>query len=126
MKKIRYNLTMKKYITLQNLGWVLTAVVTIMLGMSGVSKVIGTQEMVNNFTYINLLPYLTTIGVAELVGVILLIIPRTSGYGALILSSIMSAAAAVHLSYMGGDKVLIPILLGILAWSAHCLRKYTK
>ena len=117
---------MKKYLTFKNLGWVLTAIVVFMLGMSGVSKVMGTQEMVNNFTYVNLLPYLTIVGIAELVGVILLIIPRTSGYGALILSSIMSAAAAVHLSYMGGDKVIVPILLGILAWSAHCLRKYNK
>ena len=117
---------MKKYITFKNLGWVLTAIVVFMLGMSGVSKVIGTEEMVNNFTYVKLLPYLKVVGVAELLGVILLIIPRTSGYGALILSSIMSAAAAIHLSYMGGDKVLVPILLGVIAWSAHCLRKYIK
>ena len=117
---------MKKYLTFKNLGWILTAIVVFMLGMSGASKVMGTQEMVDNFTYVNLLPYLTIVGVAELVGVILLIIPRTSEYGALILSSIMSAAAAVHLSYMGGDKVIVPILLGILAWSAHCMRKYTK
>jgi uncharacterized membrane protein YphA (DoxX/SURF4 family) len=117
---------MKKYLTLKNLGWLLTAIVVFMLGMSGVSKVIGTEEMVNNFTYIKLLPYLTSVGVAELVGVVLLVIPRTSGYGALILSSIMSAAAAVHLSYMGGDKVIVPIVLGVLAWSAYCLRKYAK
>jgi uncharacterized membrane protein YphA (DoxX/SURF4 family) len=117
---------MKKYLTLKNLGWLLTAIVVFMVGMSGVSKVIGTEEMVNNFTYIKLLPYLTAVGVAELVGVVLLVIPRTSGYGALILSSIMSAAAAVHLSYMGGDKVIVPILLGVLAWSAYCLRKYAK
>ena len=31
---------MKKYLTLKNLGWVLTALVTIMMGMSGVSKLI--------------------------------------------------------------------------------------
>jgi len=117
---------MKKYLTLKNLGWLLTAIVVFMLGMSGVSKVIGTEEMVNNFTYIKLLPYLTYVGVAELVGVVLLVIPRTSSYGALILSLIMSAAAAVHLSYMGGDKVIVPIVLGVLAWSAYCLRKYAK
>ena len=29
---------MSKYLTLQNLGWLLTAFVTIMLGMGGVSK----------------------------------------------------------------------------------------
>jgi len=115
---------MKKYITLKNLGWVLTAIVVFMLGMSGVTKIMGTQEMVGNFTFVNLLPYLSTVGIAELVGVGLLVIPRTSGYGALILSSIMSAAAAIHLSYMGGQGVIIPIVLGLLAWSAHCLRKY--
>jgi hypothetical protein len=41
---------MKKYLTLKNLGWLLTAIVTFMLGMSGVSKIIGTQEMGGNFT----------------------------------------------------------------------------
>ena len=116
---------MKKYLTLKNLGWVLTAIVVFMLGMSGVTKVIGTQEMVNNFTYVKLLPYLTFVGIAELIGVALLVIPRTSGYGALILSSIMSAATVIHLSYMGGQGALAPIMLGLLAWSAHCLRTYT-
>ena len=117
---------MKKYLTLKNLGWLLTAIVVFMLGMSGVTKVMGTQEMVGNFTFVNLLPYLTIVGIAELVGVVLLVIPRTSGYGALILSSIMSAASAIHLSYMGGQGIITPIALGLLAWSAHCLRTYPK
>lgn len=115
---------MKKYLTLKNLGWVLTAIVAVMLGMSGVSKVMGTQEMVNNFTFVHLLPYLALVGVAELIGVVLLIIPRTSSYGALVLSSIMSSAAAIHLSYMNGTGVIIPVVLGLMAWSAHCLRTY--
>lgn len=115
---------MKKYLTLKNLGWVLTAIVVFMLGMSGVSKVMGTKEMVGNFTFVNLLPYLGLVGVAELVGVILLAIPRTSIYGAIIITSVMSSAAAIHLSYMNGQGVITPIVLGVLAWSAHCLRKY--
>ena len=35
---------MKKYLTLKNLGWVLTAIVSLMIGMSGISKIIGTQD----------------------------------------------------------------------------------
>jgi hypothetical protein len=45
---------MKKYLTLKNLGWLLTAIVAIMLGMAGTSKIMGTQEMIGNFTYFHL------------------------------------------------------------------------
>ena len=115
---------MNKYMTSKNLGWLFTFVVTLMLGMSGISKIMGTQEMVNNFTFMNLLPYLALVGVAEVIGVLLLIYPRTSTYGAVVISSVMSAAAAMHLSYMGGSGVVMPILLGVFAWTGHCLRTY--
>ena len=115
---------MNKYMTSKNLGWLFTFVVTLMLGMSGISKIMGTQEMVNNFTFMNLLPYLALVGVAEVIGVLLLIYPRTSTSGAVVISSVMSAAAAMHLSYMGGSGVVMPILLGVFAWTGHCLRTY--
>ena len=53
---------MKKYLTLANLGWLFTAVAAAMLGMGGFSKIIGTEEMVNNFTFMNLTPYLSMVG----------------------------------------------------------------
>jgi len=114
---------MKKYLTLQNLGWLLTAVVVYLLGSQGLSKVIATQESVNNFTYLKLLPYLTWVGVAEVASVILLVIPRTSFWGALLVGSIMSAASVMHLSAMGGQGLLIPVLIGVLGWVSHFLRK---
>lgn len=115
---------MKNYMTIKNLGWLFTFVVTLMLGMGGISKIMGTQEMVNNFTFMNLLPYLGLVGVLEVIGVLLLIYPRTSIYGAVLISSVMSAAAAMHLSYMGGNGLMMPVMLGILAWTGHCLRAY--
>ena len=117
---------MKKYITLKNLGWVLTALVTFMLGFSGLSKIIGTEEMINNFTFINLLPYLALLGFVELGGVVLLCIPKMSKYGAILLSSYLSGAVAIHLSMMGGEGVITPFLLGLAVWTAHCLRSYTN
>jgi uncharacterized membrane protein YphA (DoxX/SURF4 family) len=119
-----YHCFMMKYITIKNLGWLLTFVVTLMLGMSGISKIMGTQEMVNNFTFMNLLPYLALVGCMEVLGVLLLIYPRTSIYGAVVISSVMSAAAAMHLSYMGGYGMIMPILMGVFAWTGHCLRTY--
>ena len=49
---------MKNILTSKNLGWLVTALVSFMLLMSGVNKVISTEEMVKNFTSTNLLPYL--------------------------------------------------------------------
>jgi len=97
-----------------------------MLGMSGVSKIVGTQEMINNFTFMNLLPYLALLGVVELAGVVMLVIPKTSKYGAVLLSSYLSGAVAIHLSMMGGTGVMMPFILGLAVWTAHCLRTYSS
>lgn len=117
---------MKKYLTLKNLGWVFTVIVSAMMLMSGTSKIIATEEMVKNFTFMNLLPYMALVGVTEVVGVALLLYPRTSIYGALLTSTVMAGAASVHLSLMGGTGLLMPVLLGSLAWVGHCLRTYSK
>ena len=116
---------MKKYLTLKNLGWVLTALVTFMLGMSSISKIVGTEEMVKNFTFMNLLPYLALFGFVELAGVVMLVIPKTAKYGAVLLSSYLSGAVAIHMAMMGGTGVMVPIILGLAVWSAYCLRTHS-
>ena len=115
---------MKKYLTLKNLGWVLTILVSVMLGSSALSKLLGGDEMIKNFTFMNLLPYLDLLGVVELAGVILFIIPKTSMYGTVLLSSYLSGAVAIHLSMMGGQGIFLPIILGVVVWTSHCLRTY--
>lgn len=116
---------MKNYLTLKNLGWLLTAIVAFMLGKAGVSMLIATDEMVGNFTFLKLTPYMALVGILEIVGAVTLIIPRTSLYGAILISSIMSGAIALHLSCMGGANVTFPILIGLFTWSAHCLRTHS-
>lgn len=97
-----------------------------MVLMSGTSKIISTDEMVKNFTFMNLLPYMALVGVTEVIGVALLLYPKTSIYGALAISTVMAGAASIHLSLMGGVGMLMPVLLGSLAWTGHCLRTYSK
>jgi hypothetical protein len=116
---------MKKYLTTKNLGWLFTAIVAFMLGIAGVSKLIGTEEMVNNFSFMNLSTYLPLVGLAEIAAVVLLAIPKTSMYGAVLITALMSAAAVMHLSLMGGVGVATPIFIGLFAWFAHCNRTYT-
>ena len=117
---------MEKLLTWKNLGWVLTALITLLIGFSAFNKVIGSEEMVKGFESMKLLPYMKLIGLGELVGLGLLIYPRTSIYGAVLLSSFMSGAVALHMSLFGGANVLVPIMIGVIGWSAHCLRTYTK
>lgn len=113
---------MSNYLTLRNAGWLVTALVSFMLIFSGFNKVIGSEEMVRNFTSINLLPYLALVGIAELLSVGLLIYSRTTLYGSILITSIMSAAAVIHLSYMGGSGILMPIMIGVFSWVAYYLR----
>lgn len=82
--------------------------------------------MIDNFTFMNLLPYLDLLGMVELAGVIMFIVPTTSKYGTVLLSSYLSGAVAIHLAMMGGQGIFIPFLLGVVVWTGHCLRTYTK
>ena len=110
-------------LTTKNIGLGLNLFVFLVLGLGGINKIVGTTEMVNNFTFMNLLPYIEFIGIIEVISVILLLIPRTSLYGAVLVGSIMSAAVALHLSLMGGDNITGPLMLGLFAWIGYYLRK---
>jgi hypothetical protein len=106
----------------QILGWALTALVAFMLGKGAIEKVMGTQEMIGNFKFMNLEKYRLATGVGELLGVVLLAIPATSLYGMVLITSFMSAAVVLHLSLMGGAKTQMPLLIGIMAILSYLMR----
>jgi len=112
---------MSKYLTFKNLGWLFTAFVAFMLGVGGVSKIIGTEEMVGNFTYMNLSDYLIMVGLLEVIGVGLLINPKTSLYGSVLIGAIMTAAVCMHLS-LGFPGIMMPIMIGVAGFAGHQLR----
>ncbi len=113
---------MENLLTLETLGWLLTIVTVVMLGKGAVAKVMGTAEMVGNFNYMKLSDYRVTVGIIELLGLLLLVVPSLSLYGAVLIACTMSAAVALHLSLMGGAKVSAPVIVGVLALLAHILR----
>ena len=112
---------MKKYLTLKNLGRFFILLSSLMMIISGTQKVLGTEEMVNNFKFVNLTSYLTIVGFMEIVAGILLFYPKTTVYGAVLITTVMSAAAVIHLSYMGGSGVLTPVLIGVVSWIGYYL-----
>ena len=92
-----------------------------MLGMGGVSKIIGTEEMVGNFEFMKLSSYLMMVGVLEVLGVIMLLLPKTSLYGSVLIGSIMTGSMyALSLGFSGTE---MPILLGVLGFTSYKLRE---
>ena len=107
---------------LQIIGWVLSVITGLFLAKGAIDKIVGTQEMVGNFAFMKLEKYRLVTGLGELLGVVLLLIPMTSLFGAILIASFMSAAAVMHLSHMGGAKTYVPILVGLFSLVGHFLR----
>lgn len=114
---------MKKCKICKIIGWVLAGLTALLLTVPAISKVILSQESVSNFQFMHLSPYLQLVGVLELTGLVLLLIPRTVILGAILLGSIMSGAVVAHLSLMNGNGVLFPIIIGSLSWLSYLFRE---
>ena len=100
--------------------WVLQIAAAGMFLMVGFLKLSGDAQLVGLFEAIGVgqwFRYLT--GTLEVAGAILLLIPRTSGLGALMLAGVMVGAVVTHLFIVGGSPLMAIILLvvtGVVAW----------
>ena len=100
--------------------WILQIAAAGMFLMVGFFKLSGNPQMVGLFDAIGIgqwFRYLT--GALEVGGGILLLIPRTSGFGALLLAVVMVGAVVTHLFIVGGSPLMAIILLvvtSIVAW----------
>jgi len=100
--------------------WLLQIAAAGMFVMAGLSKLSGNEQMVGLFAAVGLgqwFRYLT--GVLEVAGAILLLVPRTSRLGALMLVGVMIGAVMTHLFVIGGSPLMAIILLAItslVAW----------
>src|SRR5882724_12184201 len=100
--------------------WVLQIGAAGMFLMVGCLKLSGNPQLVALFEVIGLgqwFRYLT--GSLEVAGAFLLLIPRTSGLGALMLAGMMVGAVVTHVFIVGGSPMMAIILLvvtGIVAW----------
>ena len=104
-----------------NVGlWILQIGAAGMSLMVGFLKLSGDPQMVGLFDAIGLgqwFRYLT--GALEVLGALLLLIPRLSGLGALMLFGVMIGAVVTHVVIVGGSPLMAIILLvvtGVVAW----------
>jgi putative oxidoreductase len=107
--------------TFMNVGlWILQIGAAGMFLMVGFLKLSGDAQLVGLFEAIGLgqwFRYLT--GALEVAGAFLLLIPRTSGLGALMLFGVMIGAVVTHVFIVGGSPLMAIILLvvtGVVAW----------
>jgi len=105
-----------------NVGlWILQIGAAGMFLMVGFLKLSGDAQMVGLFDAIGLgqwFRYLT--GSLEVLGALLLLIPRLSGLGALMLFGVMTGAVVTHVFIVGGSPLMAIILLivtGVVAWA---------
>lgn len=104
-----------------NVGlWILQIGAAGMFLMAGFSKLSGDPMMVGMFDAIGLgqwFRYVT--GSLEVLGAVLLLIPRLSGLGALLLVGVMLGAVTTHLFVVGGSPlpaIILLIVTGVVAW----------
>jgi putative oxidoreductase len=104
-----------------NVGlWILQIGAAGMFLMVGFLKLSGDAQLVGLFEAIGLgqwFRYLT--GTLEVAGAFLLLIPRASGLGALMLAGVMVGAVVTHLFIVGGSPLMAIVLLvvtGLVAW----------
>jgi len=100
--------------------WILQIGAAGMFLMVGFFKLSGDPQMVGLFDAIGLgqwFRYMT--GSLEVLGAALLLVPRLSGFGALLLVGVMLGAVPTHLFVVGGSPlpaIILLIVTGVTAW----------
>ncbi|MDF1812113.1 MAG: DoxX family protein [Verrucomicrobiales bacterium] len=84
------------------IDWTLRIIVAVILGQTLFFKFSGAPESVEIFTKLGIEPYgRIGIGIAELIAVILILIPRTVTLGALLSGGLMAGALMSHITKLG-------------------------
>lgn len=100
--------------------WVLQVAAAGMFLLAGFSKLAGAPEMVALFDAVGVGQWFRHVtGSLEVLGAALLLVPRLSGVGALLLACVMAGATASHLFVIGGSPLMPLVLLAVtsvIAW----------
>jgi uncharacterized membrane protein YphA (DoxX/SURF4 family) len=102
-------------------AWILSALLALAFLASGIPKLLTVPVWAQKFTHWGYPGwFLLAIGTLEIAGAILLLIPRWTRYGALVLAAVMIGATYTHLKNGEGLQVLRPLIclacLGLLFW----------
>jgi putative oxidoreductase len=100
--------------------WILQALAAAAFLMAGGTKLAGAEMHVAMFEKIGLgqwLRYFT--GSLEVISAVLLLLPKTAGIGAALLTATMAGAVATHLFIIGGSPlpaIMLLLVTSVVAW----------
>lgn len=97
-----------------------TAIPALMVAASGIFKLTGAPEVVTGLTKAGLGPYISALGVMEIVFAALFVYPKTMKLGVLFLTAYFAGAIAVDLSQ--GHPIMPPAFILTLVWVAAFIR----
>lgn len=102
--------------------WTLKGLLAAVFLSAGGAKLAGVPMMVENFQHIGFgqwFRYLTS--ALEVIGAIVILLPRFAAFSGVLLSCIMAGAIATHLLLIGGSAVpaIILLALSVLVVIAH-------
>lgn len=106
------NKTESKHPTRHGFAWVLQILVALVLGASAIAKLIGNAESIMLFENLGMEPggrYL--IALLELAAAVLLLIPFSAPWGAVLAWGVMTGALIAHLSKLGMAGTMLPMTL---------------
>jgi hypothetical protein len=105
-------------------GWVITALIAVMLTFSASAKLRGVPEVVEPWEHFGYpMDVLIPIGITEIACVIVFLIPQTAVLGAVLLTGYLGGAVATHVRIhdtLGNSAG--PVIGGVLVWLALVLR----
>ena len=106
----------------------LSVIIALAFILNGWQKIVPSEEVQNNFIEWGYsTQFATLIGALEIVGAILVLIPKTALYGALLLAAIMGGAIYTHLTTQLGSPafaiilLLLTVVLCFLRWKSAFL-----
>ncbi|MCG2634510.1 MAG: DoxX family protein [Gammaproteobacteria bacterium] len=110
--------------TRNTITWVLTALLALAYLTAGYLMVSGQAAIVQEFTDFGLPSWIrVTIGVLEITGAVLLLIPAFTGMAAFGLSIIMVGGTACHLMFTSPPQAIPPILFFSILTYIYLTRK---
>ena len=114
---------------MEKAGWVLSWILALfMVIASAAPKLLGAQVAVDPMTSLGWpAQFLVPIGLLEVAGTVLFLLPRTAVCGGVVLTGVFGGAIASHLR-IGSPMVsatLFGVYLGVIMWAALWLRSHS-
>jgi uncharacterized membrane protein YphA (DoxX/SURF4 family) len=107
-----HNPPTEKPTTLPALAWILQVLVACVLGASAIAKLIGNAESIMLFSNLGMEPggrYL--IAVLEMIAALLLLVPFSATWGAILAWGVMTGALIAHFTKLGMVGTMLPMTL---------------